>query len=491
MGSARKFYGKFRASDGRIKLAALFGFSSLLATVALLVGVLPAIAGDGDPTDLPLNVQPIEVAYGGGSGACSANIPGRLPSAAGYELHINNPASTTYIGPDGTEVKLIVDDQDKVFSFEFLNMPQMAAFDVVVNGGRKSAHFDYDDHLGPGPARKDQPLHAPTKGGSGNLYRLSHINICYDVKPLADVSGFKFHDRDTDGLKDETEEEGLGGWTFTAFQDGAPVSSSDPSSSTDGSYTIEGLAPGDYIICEMTTTGGLELVIGGSLSGPGFDWSWRQSDLSVASWGEYCGFDGYEAQGHAITVDSDITDIDFGNHTQVAINCDGGDVVVILGGSGSDDNPYSTVTIPEGTASCSGGEVWTTTYEVGRSDRDGGDPDLWTQFVFFGDEDSPTVPPIEAMTQVIVWDVEQADYQGGSLVVPTTNVLLPSATTPGAIVLCSAPPGYPTVSVPVCLDSRTIAEGGLLAPDFIEVIAPGFIQVIDVNKLFGDPGFFR
>ena len=289
------------------------------------------------------------------------------------------------------------------------------------------------------------------------------------VTVTADLSGTKFHDRDADGTEDPTKEEVLAGWTITAF-DGSGTGT-DAVTATDGTYTIQNLEPGTYTICEETNFAGL------LPPGDGFVWSWTQSSPSANTLCD--GFDDYESSGYTVEVDDVITGIDFGNHTQVSIDCSDGDVVVILGGSGLDDNPLSTVTVPQGTPSCSGGNVWTTTYDVGRSDPLQ-DPDPWSQFVIFGDEDAPDIDS-RVMTHVIVWDAEPADYQGGSLVVPTTNVLLPGGTAQVAIELCDG--SDPTIAIPVCLYSRTIGEGGALPSDFI--------QVTDDNRLLGDPGYFR
>jgi len=182
---SKKIYRSFQASDGRVKLATLSGIGLLAAALVLALAVLPAGAGEGGPSGAP--VQPEEIAYGGGSGACSANFPGRLPSDAAYELHINNPHDGTFTGPDGTSVTINVYNRDKKFDF-VINTPGMVALDVIVNGGSDNTHFDYDGNGGPGAMSSDTGLHAPTKGGGSNLYRLSHINLCYDEVPQVDLS---------------------------------------------------------------------------------------------------------------------------------------------------------------------------------------------------------------------------------------------------------------------------------------------------------------
>jgi hypothetical protein len=179
MASARHVLEKLRPSDGRIRIKTLSGVSVLVAVIALLVGVLPAIAhGDGTTTH---DVHPVVVTYGGGSGACSATIEGRLPSAAGNELHVNNPVPGTHQleGPDGTKFTITVRDiaAGRVFDFTVLT-EGIVVYDVIVNGGPNNNHYDYDG--GPGTVRDDVKLHAPRKNAR-SLHNLSHINICYDV----------------------------------------------------------------------------------------------------------------------------------------------------------------------------------------------------------------------------------------------------------------------------------------------------------------------
>jgi hypothetical protein len=484
MSWTRRIYRKFRSSDGRIKIATLFGVLAV-AALAVLVGVLPAIAGNGDPSGL--GVQPVERGYGGGAGACDAEFTG-LPSAASHELHINNPIEGTYTGPDpdGTQVEIFNVVDDETFSFRFLNDSNpvtMAAFDVVVNGGSQNTHYDYDGSGGPGPVQGDSLLHAPTKGGSSNLFRLSHVNICYD-EFVPNVTGIKYHDRDTDGDFDKTEEEGLAGWTITAFGGtGDPVTTE---TGADGSYTLGNLGAGTFTICEKTNTEGLPD------DGTGFEWTWTQSEPknSALLYAECTEFDGYEPDGYSIELANDEQleeNIDFGNHRQVAIVCDD-EVVITLGGAGTNDNPHVTITIPAGTPSCSGGETWTTTFDVGRS----ADTDEWTQFVIFGDPvplDSSYVLPngVEPITQVIVWDKELADYdtsEDGFLTVTNTRVQFPGATALEDVVRCDTPnTNFPTIVTPQCLDSRMMAEGGSLGSKYI--------QITENYLLLGDPRSFR
>jgi uncharacterized repeat protein (TIGR01451 family) len=597
MSSVRKLYGFYERSDGRIRLMTLLGVSGLVAALALLL-MVPAFAGAGDPSGL--EVQPTEVSYGGGSGACAVYSPG-----TDYELHINNPLDGTYTGPDGTEVTIDVGPDDFYFDFTFDNNPEIYAFDVIVNGGSNNTHYDYGGSS-VGAVRADTSLHAPTKGGSSNLYKLSHINICYEVNPVADlsvekvplpepaegesfvadvgdevdfaitvgnagpldatgvivtdtlptgmtfvsasdsgsnsngtvtwtglsipsggsktlsltvtitdeaagqdvyngvsvegdqpdpngnndsansvppvtvtadISGVKYHDHDTDGSLDPTEEEPLSGWTITAFDaEGNVAGSAD--TNVDGLYTITDLQPGTYTVCEATNTSGLPG------SGDGYSWSWTQSEPSGNS---LCaGYANQEPAGHSVTVDGDVTGVDFGNHIQVGINCSDGDVTLNLGGTGTADNPYATVVVPQDTPSCSGANApWLVTFDLGRSDDADTTDDEFSQFVVFGDGVTPTDENATITIQV-VWDAEPADYEpNNELVVPTTQVSFPDLADINNltdVVRCNTDTDLPTTTTPVCLDSRTIEEGGDLGTD---------IQVTENFVFLGDPGYFR
>ncbi len=178
MATARNILGKLKSSDGRIRVKTLSGVSALIAVIALLVGVLPAMADHESPEEGP-RVSPELVKYGGGSGACEFVL-----SAAEFEAHDNNPSTKTLVGPDGTEIEIVVDGQ--TFDFRVLT-PGMAVYDVVVNGGPHNNHYDYDGKLGH-PVDHDQNLHAPKKN-NGQLNNLSHINICYDIASILFVCG--------------------------------------------------------------------------------------------------------------------------------------------------------------------------------------------------------------------------------------------------------------------------------------------------------------
>ena len=454
---------RLRASDGRIKIATAAGVS-LLAIAIALFGVLPALAGAGDPTGN--GVQPTQISYGGGSGACDANFPG-LPSAATHELWINNPASGVYTGPDGTKVTLDVYSNDMLFDFT-ITTPNVVAFDVIVNGGSQNTHYDYDD--GPGPVASDTALHAPTKGGSSNLYNLSHINICYDVF-VPNASGVKYHDRDVDGDLDPTKEETLSGWTIAVFDtNGGTTPVRQTTTDANGSYVIGNLTAGNYVVCEATNTSGLPN------NGDDYEWAWAQSEPDNT---DCSGYEGYEPAGYSITGgNTEDTGLDFGNHLQVGIDCSGSEPVsVTLGGPDTNDTPLATVTLPP---DCASG-TFTTTFDVSLSDNDG---DPWDQIVTVsGDPEFG----MEIIDLVIEWDSEMAvRNSAGELVVPNTKVVFdgdPITSGADAILCNTLPNDEPNSTTSTCLYSRTIAEGG--------EVPEGDIQVTDHFKFLGDPRPWR
>jgi hypothetical protein len=230
------------------------------------------------------------------------------------------------------------------------------------------------------------------------------------------------------------------------------------------------LVPGTYTICEATNTTGLPS------SGTGYTWAWTQSEPDPDLNNLCLGIPGQEPAGHSVTLGGDVTGVDFGNHTQVSIDCSMGDVVVPLGGDGTDDNPKSIVTVP---GDCPSGTI-VTTYDVGRSDPEAGDPDAWDQFVVFGGDVGGSI----VIQQTIIWDAEVGEYVSGSLVVPTTQVVLSPGGTPQDATFCdSVDPAGPNGDLPHCLVNRTIAEGSPLDP--------GYIQLTENYAFLGDPGFFR
>jgi hypothetical protein len=156
--------------------------------------MLPAFAGEG--SDSAEGVEPKLVEFGGGSGACAEFGPD-----AGYELHINNPITGNFEGPDGTTVRITVREKDTLFDYVFLGddgsaeTATMGAYDVIVNGGPQNTWYDNAEQVG--ILRSDENLHAPVKNPN-QTFKLSHINICYDEAPF--FCGLETVRTESDGL---------------------------------------------------------------------------------------------------------------------------------------------------------------------------------------------------------------------------------------------------------------------------------------------------
>lgn len=149
-----------------------------LTLVAAVLVVTSGTANAGPGDESAAGVQPAEVALGGQPNDCTATVAGRLPSAATYELRIQNPQNgVTYPGPGGISIALEVRNDKKL---DFVVNGAAVVLDVIIKGGQKSTHFDYDGNGGPGGAIADQDLHAPTKGNGNSLYSISHVSVCYE-----------------------------------------------------------------------------------------------------------------------------------------------------------------------------------------------------------------------------------------------------------------------------------------------------------------------
>jgi hypothetical protein len=181
MKPVRELFKRFQKSDGRIKALTATGVLALAAVVALAIGVLPAMAA---------HVDPVQVDWGGGSGACADDavlledgVTTYGPSAARYELHIQNPMTDDYFGPDGTKFHIEVNEDDTAFDFQVLTA-NMVVYDAFANGGKKTNLTDYDGN--DAATDNDQDVVAPEKENKpGEHHKLSHVNICYDLTPTS------------------------------------------------------------------------------------------------------------------------------------------------------------------------------------------------------------------------------------------------------------------------------------------------------------------
>ncbi|NNE46083.1 MAG: hypothetical protein HKN37_05420 [Rhodothermales bacterium] len=270
------------------------GLVVALIAAVLTFSVAPAGAGAGAPS--AEGIQPAEVNLGGQNNDCSANISGRLPSAATYDFRISNPQDgQTYNGPGGVSFTLTVSGNDK--NLDYVLTGPAVVFDVIIKGGQKSLHYDYDGNGGPGGATADQDLHAPTKGNGSNLYSISHVSFCY--KDAVPVSGFVYVDEDQSGTKNGNEGADAPR-VITAYVGapvvGAPVVAASTTSATDGTYTMYLEAGNDYTICEEDI--------------PDF--------VQTAPANTDCTTSGSEDGGHAVpNLQLPVGGLDFGNAPQI------------------------------------------------------------------------------------------------------------------------------------------------------------------------------
>ena len=190
MKPVRELFRKFQSSDGRAKAVTASGVLLLAVAVALAVGVLPAMGSLGG--SVGPEVDAVQVDWGGGSGACDDALvsledgTSRGPSAARHELHVQNPKTGSgYFGSDGTEFKLTVTHDDTKVDIEMVSPTGGNVFyDIVINGGKKSNHYDFDNNDPAIFVSGDDDFMAPEKDNKvGEFHKISHINVCYDLQP--------------------------------------------------------------------------------------------------------------------------------------------------------------------------------------------------------------------------------------------------------------------------------------------------------------------
>lgn len=212
-----------------------------LALVAGVLALSTTQAGAGD--DGPL-VQPIEVNLGGQPNDCTTSEVG---SAAEYELRIENPQTGPYQPQEGVTIELLVTDD------ELLNFVVSGAvvYDVVIKGGKKSTHYDYDGSP-VGAVTADNNLRAPKKGNK--FFSISHTSFCYSLE--FDVSGIVYFDNDQSGDFDDDFDDFDDGRTITAYADGEAVQATD--SIADGTYEMTLEAGKTYTICQAEVVEGDE-----------------------------------------------------------------------------------------------------------------------------------------------------------------------------------------------------------------------------------------
>ncbi len=283
MGPVKELFEKFRESDGRIKIATAVGVLGLAIAIALF-GVIPALAGNGLPSNA--GVQPVEINYGGGSGGCA------FIGSTHTELHINNPMTGSYPLPGGGgTLDLVVSSGDTMFSYSFSESTK-AAFQITVNGGQKSLKYD-NAASAVGPRNSDGGLHAPTKGNSQtNLFKLSHINFCFDT--AYGLSGTVYDDANVSGDFESESDTPESGVDITVLASGVSYT---VASGTDGGYSFS-LSPGFYTVCEETREG--------------------RAQTEPTSGADCASLGAYEAFGYGVTITSSaVTGKDFGTATEL------------------------------------------------------------------------------------------------------------------------------------------------------------------------------
>lgn len=167
MATAMRVFRKFRASDGRIKIATS-GVLALVAALTLLV-VLPASA---------THVEPV---LSEGNPSCSDLL---AEDDYLFEHKIDNPTSTDepikleFEDLSGSlEIEVFKVQGEEKFDFSFRGDFDAAA--VIVKGGSAANFYDYR----PSGETEDEGLHAPENPKNGKLHDLSHISFCVGEAP--------------------------------------------------------------------------------------------------------------------------------------------------------------------------------------------------------------------------------------------------------------------------------------------------------------------
>ena len=219
---------------------------AIWTALALVAGVLALSTGQlgaGDGSTSEEGVVGVEVDLGGEPNDCDAAV---INSDNDYELRVENPKDDVEYpvpGAEGVSVTLTVRNDKEL---DFVVTGNAVVVDVIVKGGQKSTHYDYDD--GPGAVTEDDRLSAPTKGKGGNPFSISHTSFC--VIDAVSVSGTVFVDTNQDGIRDPGEGPDVPR-VITAYSGTTSVAVASASSATDdGSYTLY-LTPGEtYTVCE-------------------------------------------------------------------------------------------------------------------------------------------------------------------------------------------------------------------------------------------------
>lgn len=214
------------------------GIWAVLALIAGVLAVSAGTAGAGSGGPSAAGVQPDEVSLGGQPNDCDTS---EVASAADYELRIENPQDDQiYEGIEGISFRLdVVNDE----LLDFTVIGPAVVFDVIIKGGQKSTHYDYDGSS-VGAVTSDQELHAPTKGNGSNLFSISHTSICY--QEAVALEGTVFVDANQNGENDGESADVPR--VITAYSGSTSVAST--SSASNGTYTLYVTPGGTYTVCE-------------------------------------------------------------------------------------------------------------------------------------------------------------------------------------------------------------------------------------------------
>lgn len=274
--------------------------AALLASVAVTVFILPALAATGSaiPPASGLGITPTSYGTGGQSNDCQL-----FNSTAPYQFRIDNPQTGAYAttAPNGRPVTFTLkvlatgSKKDKFFDFTITGA---AASDIGVKGGSETARYAYAAST-VGPVIADTALHA-TLDNQGKLYNLSNVTFCYGTG--AAVSGTVFADANDNATRDAGES-GQQGWTVKLYS-GAAVAAT-TTSAADGSYQFPNVTLGSaYTVC----------IVGQA--------TWQQTLPTGQTAGTTTCSGALEStHGYAFTLVSSQGGLDFGNVGTVTSSC--------------------------------------------------------------------------------------------------------------------------------------------------------------------------
>ena len=263
----------------------------LVFAVGLVVASYPAAA---EPPPL---VAGIPVNLGGQANDCTALDP---DSAGAHDFRVTNPSQSgqfvPYTDPGGATFEVKVTAGNTKLEFRLVGSGYYVN-DLVIKGGAKSMHYDYDGASLIVTA--DSNLTGPPKGNT--TYAISHVTFCYS-EALAKIEGHVWQDknesRDPAGRPIRGHDR-RPDWTVTAT---APGVTRTTTTTATGDYVLRICRSGKtYTVCEQAPSG-----------------TWTQSvPTSPVCSGPN------ESSGYQIALTGDVAGKDFGNVNTVLLDCDG------------------------------------------------------------------------------------------------------------------------------------------------------------------------